>query len=258
MATDAGTGAILMKLSLGHVAQCFGVGSMIGGGLLAEMAPPDSLQGAGGLFGVIGGLAMALVTLLFKDRSEARALAAAERDKDREDRRAGLHRKLEAAQHQIESLRLLVSTNTTALAASDGKLDATIRLLVENGTLSASEDMWPRLLLVEDDARTAQLLSRLFTAHGFEVHTASTVPTALAELGHAPAVVVLDLGLPDGDGVDVLKAIKLMTPAPRVVVTTGVADPEALERVRALAPDGLLSKPIDAVELIRAITTPRE
>ena len=63
--------------------------------------------------------------------------------------------------------------------------------------------------------------------------------------------VVLDLMLPDGDGIVVLEKIRAANADCRVVVTTGMSDPERLKKVRALRPEAILMKPIDLRELVR-------
>jgi two-component system, OmpR family, response regulator len=66
-----------------------------------------------------------------------------------------------------------------------------------------------RLLVVEDDAAIADLLSDALTFAGFEVRTAATAGDALREVAASPPdLIVLDIMLPDGDGFDVLRRIR--------------------------------------------------
>lgn len=110
-----------------------------------------------------------------------------------------------------------------------------------------------RLLLVEDDWRSHSALRKIFMKLGCEVHSAVTVSGGLALLDLNPEGVILDLMLPDGDGLGVLRKVRSERLASRVVVTTGVEDPDRLEEVRRLRPDGLLRKPFDFDELFRAL-----
>lgn len=111
----------------------------------------------------------------------------------------------------------------------------------------------PRLLLVEDDPSTANALRSIFTRRGWDVETGSTVHDALALLEPVPNSVILDLGLPDGDGLEVLKAIRDKGLSVRVAVTTGVSDSARLKVVADLEPDIVLSKPVDLPELLEIL-----
>jgi DNA-binding response OmpR family regulator len=111
----------------------------------------------------------------------------------------------------------------------------------------------PRLLLIEDDWRTHSALRKILTRLGWEVQSAMTVSGGLALLDHKPDAVVLDLMLPDGDGLDVLRKARSERLRAKFAVTTGVDDPRRLEEVRGLRPDALLRKPLELNELLRAI-----
>jgi two-component system response regulator (stage 0 sporulation protein F) len=82
---------------------------------------------------------------------------------------------------------------------------------------------------------------------------ATTVAEALALLKNGPESVVLDLMLPDGDGVTVLRAVRQMGLAARVVVATGAGDADYLQTARDLQPAALLQKPVRLPELIAAL-----
>ena len=126
--------------------------------------------------------------------------------------------------------------------------------------LSPSESK-PRLLLVEDDLATSTALRAILKYRGWEVDVAGTLGTALERLDAGYACVVLDLMLPDGNGVDVLSEIrrrKLSTP---VIVTTGVSEPNYLAQVSSLRPTALLQKPInlgDFLKLLPKVNSARE
>ena len=107
-----------------------------------------------------------------------------------------------------------------------------------------------RVLLVEDDALLLDALSGQLAQQGWDVLTASSVPQARTAL-QAQAVdgVILDLGLPGGDGMDVLVwARKHITGLPVLILTArdGIED-----RVRGLnsGADDYLTKPFDMLEL---------
>ncbi len=110
-----------------------------------------------------------------------------------------------------------------------------------------------RLLVVEDDWRSHSALRKIFTRLGWEVHSAMTVAGGLALLDKKPQGVVLDLMLPDGDGLGVLRTVRAERLAARVVITTGIVDGPRLDEVRRLGPDALLRKPYEFGDLLQAL-----
>ena len=99
-----------------------------------------------------------------------------------------------------------------------------------------------RVLIVEDHAVSSNTLRRLVASEGHEVAVASTLQEAEALLGWAGCV-VLDLHLPDGNGIDLLRRVRERRLPVRVAVTTGSAGEDLLAAVRALKPDALFIKP---------------
>jgi len=108
------------------------------------------------------------------------------------------------------------------------------------------------LLIVDDDAWTRYALARLLRLQGWQVQTASCVAEALVLLNLEPDCVILDLFLPDGDGVSVLRRIRERGQASRVVVCTVSTDASKLESLKVLKPDAILTKPIEVDELFQA------
>lgn len=80
-----------------------------------------------------------------------------------------------------------------------------------------------QVLIIDDDLLFARSLSRRFRAAGHLVEVAGSIAAARATLGNGLryALVLLDLGLPDGDGAELLPEVRALTDPPRVVVTTG-------------------------------------
>ncbi|MCA0328730.1 MAG: response regulator transcription factor [Actinobacteria bacterium] len=110
-----------------------------------------------------------------------------------------------------------------------------------------------RVLVVDDEAALARALSINLRARGFEVATAADGRSALDLVARFhPDVVVLDLGLPDLDGLDVLEGIRGWSPVPVLVLsarTTGDEKVEALDR----GADDYVTKPFDMNELLARI-----
>lgn len=109
------------------------------------------------------------------------------------------------------------------------------------------------MLLVEDDPATSKALSAICRRRGWDVRVAATLEETWPILTEKPDVVVLDLMLPDGDGLDILSRVREDNLPTRVVVTTGSHDPERLHAVLALEPDLFLTKPINLQELLDGV-----
>ncbi|MFI7499801.1 response regulator transcription factor [Streptomyces sp. NPDC049687] len=112
-----------------------------------------------------------------------------------------------------------------------------------------------RLLLIEDDDRIAGPLTEGLGRYGFTVDRVRTGAAGLADDGSAD-LVLLDLGLPDMDGLDVCRALRARSPVPIIMIT---ARGEEADRVAGLelGADDYLAKPFGVRELvarIRAVT----
>ena len=106
-----------------------------------------------------------------------------------------------------------------------------------------------RVLVVEDDALTHTTLARVLEQAGHVVDAVGTVAGALLKLPDVHCV-VLDLNLPDGNGMEVLRRARELRLPVKIAVHTGVSDPALLREVRALRPDALFLKPFDPYDLI--------
>ena len=117
-----------------------------------------------------------------------------------------------------------------------------------------------RTLVVEDDASSRNALQAILRILGHQVSTATTVGEALHLLGaraeELPETLLLDLMLPDGNGMEVLRQIRKRDLAIRVAVLSG-ADKPMLEAARALHPDAVFAKPVDAPRLLAWLHTER-
>lgn len=105
-----------------------------------------------------------------------------------------------------------------------------------------------RVLLVEDDAGVAGALAESLHARGHPVTSVARGADALHH--HRTAdLVLLDLGLPDLDGLDVLRKIRAVSPVP-VIVLTARGDERSVVRGLRLGADDYLTKPVRLAELL--------
>ena len=106
------------------------------------------------------------------------------------------------------------------------------------------------VLVVEDDQSNRDLMVRRLARHGIAATSAASSREAIRAIGKThPAIVLLDLGLPDESGVETLKSIKRgpATSGIRVIVTT--SDGMARRECNDAGADAFLLKPIDAALL---------
>ncbi|MFZ6747526.1 response regulator [Undibacterium sp. Ren11W] len=110
-----------------------------------------------------------------------------------------------------------------------------------------------RVLIVEDDKDIRALMRTSLSVEGFEVQTAVSVSEASALLKHAmPDVMVLDLGLPDGDGVDLVRQVRRHHNLPILVVSARHQEAQKIQLLDAGA-DDYLTKPFSVGELLARI-----
>jgi len=109
------------------------------------------------------------------------------------------------------------------------------------------------VLVVEDDGEIRGVLRASLAAEGFDVLTAVTVGEATALLEHArPDVVVLDLGLPDGDGAELVRRIRRTSSLPIVIASARHQEAEKIGLLDAGA-DDFLTKPFAVGELLARV-----
>jgi len=72
-----------------------------------------------------------------------------------------------------------------------------------------------------------------------------------------PDAIVLDMMLPDGDGITLLRKVRSEDHPVTIAVTTGIEDSTRLDEIRSLVPDGLFRKPLELNELLRVLDAAR-
>jgi DNA-binding NtrC family response regulator len=109
------------------------------------------------------------------------------------------------------------------------------------------------LLLVDDDPAVLRAVGNYFESIGTEVYRASSAAAALEAYERArPDVVILDMGLPDANGLEVLEHLRGQGGA--VIMLTGQGDIETAVRAMQLGAENFLTKPIDMPHLAAATT----
>jgi two-component system KDP operon response regulator KdpE len=110
-----------------------------------------------------------------------------------------------------------------------------------------------RVLVVEDDREIRSMIQSTLAVEGFEVQTAVSVSEAAALLQHAPPdVMLLDLGLPDGDGTDLVREVRKRQSLPILVISARHQEAEKIRLLDAGA-DDYLTKPFSVAELLARI-----
>lgn len=108
--------------------------------------------------------------------------------------------------------------------------------------------------MVEDDAAQARLLGRYLERRGLDVLHASTAALALEQIErHAPDLVLTDVQLPDGSGLDVLEALRRRLPGSDALVMTGLDDVSLAARAMKEGAFDFLTKPLELSELEAAL-----
>jgi two-component system, OmpR family, KDP operon response regulator KdpE len=113
--------------------------------------------------------------------------------------------------------------------------------------------MLPRILVVDDEPQIQRFLRPALTAAGFDVETAATAAEAkrLAAT-RAPALIVLDLGLPDADGKSVIETVRAYSAVPIIVLSARDQETEKIAALDAGA-DDYVEKPFGIGELLARI-----
>jgi len=112
-------------------------------------------------------------------------------------------------------------------------------------------------LLVEDEPHIRRFVRGALEQEGWQVHEAASLQRGLTEAGtRKPDVVILDLGLPDGDGVDFIGDLRKWSSVPVIVLSARVNEEE---KIRALdrGADDYLTKPFGVGELLARVRASR-
>ena len=106
------------------------------------------------------------------------------------------------------------------------------------------------IMVVEDDAPIRNLITTTLKAHDYQYLTASNGETAVMEAAsHNPDIILLDLGLPDLDGIEIIRILRTWSNTPVIVISARSEDSDKIEALDAGA-DDYLTKPFSVDELL--------
>jgi two-component system KDP operon response regulator KdpE len=112
-----------------------------------------------------------------------------------------------------------------------------------------------RALVIDDEAAILRFLKPALEANNYEMTSAGTVAEGLKRIaGEAPDIVLLDLGLPDGDGKDVIRRAREWSDLPIVVLSARERETEKIEALD-LGADDYVNKPFNVGELLARMRT---
>ena len=131
------------------------------------------------------------------------------------------------------------------------------QMVMNTAAASASPSPVPTertLLIVEDDKSFLQRLARAMEGRGFLVTTAESVADGLLQVEKAaPAFAVVDMRLGDGNGLDVISAMKKRRPEARAIILTGYGNIATAVNAVKLGAVDYLAKPVDADDVVAAL-----
>ncbi|HLK47522.1 MAG TPA: response regulator transcription factor [Bryobacteraceae bacterium] len=111
----------------------------------------------------------------------------------------------------------------------------------------------PRVLVIDDERPIRRLLRSVLSAHGYAVHEAATGGEALQQVRIVrPDLIILDLGLPDVDGIEVARSLRRWVQIPIIALSVRESESDKISMLDAGA-DDYLTKPFGAGELLARI-----
>jgi DNA-binding response OmpR family regulator len=128
-----------------------------------------------------------------------------------------------------------------------------LRMTGDRGTISMSTTPVPSILLVEDDLRLAELVSRYLESNGFAVAIVSHGDEVIARVEHDPPdLVILDLGLPGEDGLNICRQLRPSYSSPILILTARDSDIDHVLGLE-LGADDYVIKPVEPRVLLARI-----
>ena len=112
-----------------------------------------------------------------------------------------------------------------------------------------------KVLIVDDEPEVRQVLQEFLSGRGYDVLVAESGPAALAVLGgDRPDLVLLDVAMPDMDGVETLRQIVALQPSMSVIMVTANTDIATTSKLLAMGAVDYIPKPFDLDYLDQAVS----
>ncbi|MBI5187519.1 MAG: response regulator [Nitrospirae bacterium] len=109
-----------------------------------------------------------------------------------------------------------------------------------------------KILIADDESVICDLIKLFLEGKGFQVSVASSGKEAIRLFNsERPNIMILDIGLPDMDGLELLSKVKTASPDTKVIVTTGYSNTEIQQKAFSLGASNYLTKPFDIHDLLR-------
>jgi len=119
--------------------------------------------------------------------------------------------------------------------------------------MNPTHDVAPTALLVEDEPQIRRFVRTALEEEGWHVHESASMQRGLIDAGtRRPDLVILDLGLPDGDGIDFIADLREWSNVPVIVLSARVNEADKIKALDAGA-DDYLSKPFGTGELLARV-----
>lgn len=110
-----------------------------------------------------------------------------------------------------------------------------------------------KILVVDDDKLLCWSIARILTPRNGAVKCVSGVREAIAEVtGERFDLILLDINLPDGNGLDLLETIRCVAPDTKIIILSGDASPMNRERAHAIGASRFIEKPFENDHLVNA------
>lgn len=161
-------------------------------------------------------------------------------------------RKLRVTDFLRKGLSLDVLIGAVQRVAQQARRQASSRQ--SQSTDEANQAPDERILVVDDDVMVRDLLVRFLSLRGYQVRSAKDVREALRLIGESvPDLVILDLVMPEMNGVELLRALAERDYAGRTIILSGHQNDALLAEAWALGPQEVLDKPLDLERALTAI-----
>lgn len=110
-----------------------------------------------------------------------------------------------------------------------------------------------RLLIIDDEQELVTTLAERLNLRGYEAKGVTSFSEAITFIKELPDVIILDIGLQDTDGLEVLKRIKEINPSIQVIMLSGYGDTDRINKSLQNGAFDYLIKPVDIEELVSKI-----